>query len=118
MLYGYKCQINYSHRSRGDTPDEESDDTSPSCKDSYVSNVEVDTWGVGDWDEQDIGLSCLRGVVGGTEIEPREGVDARDIIGGHSMMLLNNMRVETNGPNVNSRGWWGSTSTQGGVAGG
>ena len=51
-------------------------------------------------------------------MEPREGVDTRDIISGHRMRLLNNMRVETNGPNVNSRKWWGSTSTQGGVAGG
>ncbi len=56
MPYGNEFQINRSHRSGGDTPDEELDDAGPSCKDSYVSNVEVDTctWGVGDWDEQDI----------------------------------------------------------------
>ena len=51
-------------------------------------------------------------------MEPREGVDTRDIVGGHRMRFLNNMRVETNGPNVGSRKWWSSTSTQGDVAGG
>jgi len=31
-------------------------------------------------------------------MEPREGGDTSDIIGRHSMILLNNLRVETNGP--------------------
>lgn len=56
MPYGNKYQINQSHGSRGDTPDEELDDKRPSSREPNVSNVEVGTWGVDDWDEQDIDL--------------------------------------------------------------
>lgn len=56
MPYGNKYQINQSHGLRGDAPDEELDDTCPSSKEPNVSSAEVDTWGAGDWDEQDIDL--------------------------------------------------------------
>lgn len=76
----------------------------------------MDTWGVGNSDEQDIDLPWLRGIIGGTEMEPREGIDTSDMIEGHRMELLYNLRVEINGPNVGSREWWSSTLTKGDVA--
>lgn len=118
MSYENKCEINRSHRSRVNTPDEALDGTRSSCKDSCISNTEVDTCGTGNSDEQDIDVLWLRGSMGGTEMEHRDGIDTSDMIEGHRMELLYNLRVEINGPNVGSREWWGSTLTKGDVAAG
>ena len=50
---------------------------------SCVSNVEGETWGVGDSEGQGMNSPWLQGIVVGEETEPGAGTDAKDMIVGY-----------------------------------